>query len=83
MHATCPQATAAYQRHQPEDSLLYSVLAENLETFLQVSMDTQIPAPRIMRYPLVLSASCAPIWSAACRPTALCVCAVQTAGRAG
>ena len=35
MDATCTQAAGAYQRHQPEGSLLYSVLAENLETFLQ------------------------------------------------
>lgn len=46
MDATCTQAAGAYQRHQPEGSLLYSVLAENLETFLQDTrtQDHALPA---------------------------------------
>ena len=35
MDAVSATAAPVYQRHEPEESLLYQVLAEHLETFLQ------------------------------------------------
>ena len=67
-------STIEYQRHRPEQTLLYQVIREQLENFIVDSASAPHPSLDLS------NANCVPTSNAACSPTAFFACTATPVG---